>query len=54
MKAQVNINEAKALEMIKAQANAIMSEAENAQWIDSPEKLLIATLYRLAKDGHMN
>lgn len=49
MKTQI---ESKALEMIKMQATAIMSEKENA-WIDSPEKLLIATLYRLAKDGHI-
>lgn len=46
-------NNADALEMIKAQANAIMSEQENQKWIDSPEKLLIATVYRLVKDGHL-
>ena len=42
-----------AIEMIKAQATAIMNEKENA-WIDSPEKLLIATLYKLTKDGHIS
>lgn len=47
------LNENTAIEMIKAQANAIMSESENAQWIDCPEKLLIATLYKLMKDGHI-
>ena len=46
--------EEKLIEMLSLQAKVIMSEDENKNWIDSPEKLLVATIYRLVNDGKLN
>lgn len=46
--------EEKLIEMFSAQAKAIMTEPENQSWIDCPEKLMVATLFRLVKDGKLN
>lgn len=38
------------VEIMTKQAQAILSVKENREWIDNPEKLMIACLYRLSKD----
>lgn len=48
--------EAKENMIIKAmrmQAEAIVNNSENA-WIDTPEKLLVATIYNMTKGGIIN
>ena len=46
MKAKENM----IIKAMRMQAEAIMNNKENS-WIDSPEKLMIATIYNMAKGG---
>ena len=45
------MNEQVFIEHLMKQEEAIMSVEENREWIDSPEKLAVAAVYRLIADG---